>query len=176
MTDEYTDEECIWIENEAMYSQIKRLRVEVAKLRCELANERLRIAHFGRVMDTANATIERLEKQEPSNARLRAEVERLTNLMRDLWEVQEAGKLVFAAMEKAQAEVERLAEAHERIVDWSRAFPLTVFPTPDLKRARELLEAGGMTLDAISADAMRHVIEQVAKISGAAIKEKADTP
>jgi hypothetical protein len=41
-------------------------------------------------------------------AQQRAEIERLTNLVRDLWEVQEAGKLVFAAMEKAQAEIERL--------------------------------------------------------------------
>jgi hypothetical protein len=71
-----------------------------------------------------------------------------------------------------RVEIERLTEAHERIVEWSRAYPLTVFPEPDLKKARELLEAGGMTLDAISADAMRHVIEQVAKIARAALEPK----
>jgi hypothetical protein len=71
---------------------------------------------------------------------------------------------------------ERLREAHERIVEWSRAYPLQVFPKPDLKRVRELLKPGGMTLDAISADAMRHVIEQVAKISRAALEPKPLTP
>jgi len=71
------------------------------------------------------------------------------------------------------AEIERLRAAHERIVEWSRAYPLAVFPKPDLKRAHELLQAGGMTLDAISAEAMRHVIEQVAKISSAALEPKA---
>lgn len=74
--------------------------------------------------------------------------------------------------EEAADKIERLTEAHERIVKWSRAYPLTVFPKPDLKKARELLEAGGMTLDAISADAMRHVIESVGKISQAALEPK----
>ena len=69
-----------------------------------------------------------------------------------------------------RAELERLTEAHERIVEWSRAYPLTIFPKPDLKKARELLEAGGMTLDAISADAMRHVVDGVGKISRAALR------
>jgi PHD/YefM family antitoxin component YafN of YafNO toxin-antitoxin module len=66
------------------------------------------------------------------------------------------------------AEIERLTEAHEQIVEWSHAYPLAIF---HLKRTHELLKAGGMTLDAISAEAMRHVIEQVAKISRAALDE-----
>jgi hypothetical protein len=72
----------------------------------------------------------------------------------------------------AAAEIERLTEAHERIVEWSRAYPLAIFPEPDLKKARELLEAGGMTLDAISAHAMRHVVEGVGQISRAALEPK----
>jgi hypothetical protein len=51
---------------------------------------------------------------------------------------------------------------HERIVEWSKAYPLDVFPKPDLLKARGLLEQGGMTLDAISADNMRHVVERLA--------------
>lgn len=47
--------------------------------------------------------------------------------------------------------------------DWARAYPLGVFPEPDLKRAAELLGAGGITLDAVSASAMRHVITKVAE-------------
>lgn len=54
--------------------------------------------------------------------------------------------------------------AFQAIRDWAKAYPLTVFPEPDLARAAAVLEAAGMTLDAISADAMRHVITQVAKI------------
>jgi hypothetical protein len=47
---------------------------------------------------------------------------------------------------------------------WCDAYPLSVFPEPDFKRARELLEAGGMTLDAISASNMRHVLDGIRKI------------
>ena len=58
-----------------------------------------------------------------------------------------------------------------RIVQWSEAYPLDVFPEPDFKRAHELLRAGGMTLDAISASNMRHVVEGVGKIARAALPE-----
>jgi len=75
-------------------------------------------------------------------------------------------------MDEAADRIERLEEALERIEQWSCAYPLTVFPEPDLKRARELLEAGGMTLDSISAHAMRHVVEGVGEIASRALKPK----
>jgi|HubBroStandDraft_3_1064219.scaffolds.fasta_scaffold2841541_1 hypothetical protein len=68
-------------------------------------------------------------------------------------------------------ETKRYREALERIVQWSEAYPLDVFPEPDWKRAGDLLRAGGMTLDAISASNMRHVVEQVAKIAREALED-----
>jgi hypothetical protein len=64
----------------------------------------------------------------------------------------------------------RLRSALERIEQWSRAYPLDIFPKPDLKKAAELLHAGGITLDAVSACAMRHVVEGVGKIAREALK------
>jgi hypothetical protein len=64
---------------------------------------------------------------------------------------------------------EVLTEALESIVRWSEAYPLEVFPEPDLVRARALLEAGGITLDAVSAYAMRHVVDGVGKIARQAL-------
>lgn len=64
---------------------------------------------------------------------------------------------------------EDLEEALQRIVQWSEAYPLDIFPEPDLKKARELLAAGGITLDAISAHCMRHVIDGVGKIARQAL-------
>lgn len=66
--------------------------------------------------------------------------------------------------------VERLREALERIVRWSEAYPVDIFPEPDLKTARVLLEAGGITLDAVSASAMRHVVSGVGQIARAALE------
>jgi len=65
--------------------------------------------------------------------------------------------------------VERLEEALWRIDQWSQAYPLEVFPEPDWNKARQLLEAGGMTLDSVSAGAMRHVVSGVGKIAREAL-------
>lgn len=65
---------------------------------------------------------------------------------------------------------ERYEEALWRIAQWADAYPLEVFPEPDLKRAHEVLTAAGMTLDAISATAMRHAISGVGKIARDALQ------
>jgi len=66
---------------------------------------------------------------------------------------------------KLHDHIERLEEALRQIEAWSRAYPLTVFPEPDLDKARKLLAAGGITLDAVSAHAIRHVVLGVGKIA-----------
>jgi hypothetical protein len=75
-----------------------------------------------------------------------------------------------AHIEAMEQDREKLEEALHRIVAWSEAYPLEIFPEPDLKKARALLAAGGITLDAVSADCMRHVVEGVGKIAKEALK------
>ncbi len=90
-----------------------------------------------------------------------------------LTEAQEQCKLVNGNLAQAlvqaladeRARVGALTEAHEHIVKWSDAYPLGTWPEPDLKKARALLKAGGVSLDAISASAMRRVVEGIGKIS-----------
>lgn len=67
-------------------------------------------------------------------------------------------------------EIERLQSAFEQIEAWSRAYPLPAFPEPDLEKAAALLAAGGMSLDAISASNMRHVVEGVGEIARKALR------
>jgi hypothetical protein len=64
---------------------------------------------------------------------------------------------------------EQYEEALQRIVQWSEAYPLAVFPEPDWKKAAALLHAGGISLDAVSAHCMRHVVEGVGKIAKEAL-------
>lgn len=69
---------------------------------------------------------------------------------------------------------DRLEEALYRIQQWADAYPTTVFPVPDddyMQRAHEVLKAHGMTVDRISADAMRHVLHGIGRIARAALKE-----
>ena len=71
------------------------------------------------------------------------------------------------------ARIEKLEEALRRIEQWSRAYPEQVFPEPNeayLKHAHEVLTANGMTLDRLSAHAMRHAIEGVGKIAREALE------
>lgn len=67
-------------------------------------------------------------------------------------------------------ETDRYREALEQIVQWSKAYPLSVFPEPDLVKARGLLAAGGITLDAVSASCMRHVADGVGKVAKRALE------
>jgi hypothetical protein len=53
---------------------------------------------------------------------------------------------------------------------WSRAYPLEQFPEPDLQLAAAVLKAAGLSLDAISAHAMRHVIESVGHLAHGALE------
>lgn len=73
------------------------------------------------------------------------------------------------ALTRLEEENDRLRQALWQIADWAKAYPLSVFPEPDFAKAAELLSAGGITLDAISASNMRHAVEGVGKIAQAAL-------
>jgi hypothetical protein len=55
-------------------------------------------------------------------------------------------------------------EKLEKIKDWCNAYPVDIFPEPDMKKAHKVLKENGMTLDAISASNMRHVLNGIKKI------------
>lgn len=71
-----------------------------------------------------------------------------------------------------EAENERKKDALERIQAWTQAYPIKAFPKPDLKKAHEVLKAAGMTLDSISADVVRHVIDGIKNIVEQALRGK----
>lgn len=75
-------------------------------------------------------------------------------------------------IEFLEERVDDLESALYRIKQWSEAYPLEVFPEPDLKKARALLEAGGITLDSVSAHCMRHCVKGVGKIAKEALETK----
>jgi hypothetical protein len=80
---------------------------------------------------------------------------------------------VFAKLVAAK-EREHYDDLFAHIQGWCEAYPIAAFPEPDFKKAHEVLKANGMTLDAISASNMKHVITQVQKMIDAAIRERGE--
>ena len=77
-----------------------------------------------------------------------------------------------AKLEHTMTDDERLEttiDALQQIAQWADAYPIDIFPEPEWHKGAELLQAGGMTLDAISAHCMRHVILGVGKIAREAL-------
>lgn len=71
--------------------------------------------------------------------------------------------------DQRKVDVEALIEELEQ---WQRAYPLDMFPEPDLERAAEILSDHGMTLDAISASNMRHVVDKIVPPVLAVLKDQ----
>ena len=94
-----------------------------------------------------------------------SECERLKKINSDLCRVHN-GHLVEAA--RLERECERLNDTLDKLVQWSDAYPIAVFPEPDFLKAQKVLSENGMTLDAISASNMRRVIIGVREIIDAA--------
>lgn len=77
------------------------------------------------------------------------------------------------AVEPTERE-ETLTEALERIAQWAAAYPTDIFPKMDdgyAKRAHEVLTANGMTIDRISADAIRHALRGIGRIARGALND-----
>ena len=67
-------------------------------------------------------------------------------------------------VEELEDRISDLEETLHKIDSWCKAYPLDIFPEPDLRLARALLEKGGITLDSVSASNMRHVLKGISKI------------
>jgi hypothetical protein len=76
-----------------------------------------------------------------------------------------------AENERLDVDNERMEAGLQAISAWTKAYPLSIFPEPDFKKVRELLAAGGITLDCVSASNMRHVINGVSQLVSDALKE-----
>ena len=61
-------------------------------------------------------------------------------------------------------EIERLQGILTQIEAWCDAYPLKTFREPDWAKAAKVLKENGMTLDGISASAMRHVLDGIRRI------------
>jgi hypothetical protein len=94
---------------------------------------------------------------------VKAQAQQITVLNAEL-ELQRRLARVDASLARRLGEsIQANTRLRNEIEKWLQAYPLTQFPEPDFAKAAELLTAGGLTLDAISASNMRHVLHRVLK-------------
>lgn len=67
-------------------------------------------------------------------------------------------------IEKLEQRIEDLEGTLDILRIWVEHYPLKIFPEPDMKEAMNALNVVGITLDAVSASAMRHVLTQVTEM------------
>ena len=77
---------------------------------------------------------------------------------------------------KLNAENVRLREALEKIKDWANAYPLDVFPEPDMKEVAQVLKNANLTIGSVSASNMRHCLKGAKRIARAALDPSNPTP
>ncbi len=63
-----------------------------------------------------------------------------------------------------QERIDELQDTLTQIAEWCEAYPLKIFPEPDLKKADKVLKENGITIDSIGAHAMRHVLKGIQAI------------
>ncbi len=82
---------------------------------------------------------------------------------------EKAAEALINKVDKLRERIKELETALRRIDTWAKAYPLKAFPEPDFKKAAKILKDAGLTLDAISASNMRHVLDGVKDIVGQAL-------
>ena len=75
---------------------------------------------------------------------------------------------------KAEKENAELREKIQEVKAWCEGYPVDIFPEPDLAKAKELLEQGGITLDSVSAYCMRYITDKI-KEECKALKQTEDS-
>ena len=71
------------------------------------------------------------------------------------WETEKKGRL------KTEIERDRMKETLAEIQEWAKAYPIEVFPEPDLAAAHQALQAAGMSLDQVSAQVARIILGKI---------------
>lgn len=52
----------------------------------------------------------------------------------------------------------------DAVEQWNKAYPLGIFPEPDMDKAHKVLKENDMTLDEVAASCMRHVVTQLHEV------------
>jgi arginyl-tRNA synthetase len=92
-------------------------------------------------------------------------------LLREIDELVKADRKHMERISELTVELKAKDEALKEIITWANDYSLETFLKPDLQKAAEVLKAAGMTLDSVSADNMRQILDDIKNIVEHALKE-----
>lgn len=87
----------------------------------------------------------------------------------DRCDIDDARAALSATPQPTPNSTEKLVEALGKIEAWCNSYPLSVFPEPNFKDVRKALDDAGLSLDAVSASNMRHVVDGIRSLVNAAL-------
>ena len=73
------------------------------------------------------------------------------------------------ALDRLKTNNDIYRDALTELRNWCDAYPLSVFPEPDLDKAHKVLEKNGISLGSIAAHNYRHVLKRVNEITTKAL-------
>jgi DNA repair exonuclease SbcCD ATPase subunit len=68
---------------------------------------------------------------------------------------------------------ERMREALTKLRDWPNAYPVDIFPEPDLFQVRLVLQEAGITIDQVSASNFRWLLGRISETAAEGLKDPA---
>ena len=92
----------------------------------------------------------------------------------DILELSGDSHQVYASkrIKQLETENEKLKDLFGKIDRWCKAYPITIFPEPDFKKANKVLKENNISLSAISASNMRHVVNGISGLIQKALEDK----
>lgn len=154
----------------------RKLAMQQARLKqiYTLLRNEVSVALYYGMANINNANPESGSKLDETSKHLERVGDLVDEVLKHPTNEEELTKLLAEA--KREAVPYAVTDNLQKILDWCEAYPPSVFPEPDFKRAASVLKELGMTLDAISASNMRHILNGVEKYAKAEMLAVAPSP
>ena len=150
--------------NEANIKAAREFKADAERAN-RMCSELQRVFNFNREADMR--ACRRWSEATGEDLKLPDRVDLVLYLLQKIETAERIDRVDEALAGRLSKSMSQMAMLREQIEKWSKAYPVSVFSEPDLGKVAELLKAGGVTLDAVSASIYREVLKSVLELIAA---------